>query len=62
MNKYERRAGILLHITSLPSRYGIGDLGPEARRFADFLAETGASYWQILPLNPIDAAAGYSPY
>ena len=57
-----RGSGILLHITSLPSAYGIGDLGPEAYRFADFLAETKQSIWQILPLNPTDLAHGNSPY
>lgn len=56
-----RGSGILLHITSLPSAYGIGDLGPWAYRFADFLAESGQSYWQILPLNPNDSKVG-SPY
>lgn len=59
----ERRAsGILLHITSLPSPYGIGDLGPSAYRFADFLAQARQSYWQILPLNPTSVACGNSPY
>ncbi len=57
----KRASGILLHITSLPSRYGIGDLGPEAYRFADFLAQSKQSYWQILPLNP-PSPMGYSPY
>jgi 4-alpha-glucanotransferase len=57
-----RGSGILLHITSLPSAYGIGDLGPEAYRWADFLAETKQSIWQILPLNPTDLAHGNSPY
>lgn len=57
-----RGSGILLHITSLPSRCGIGDLGPEAYRFADFLAETKQSFWQILPLNPTGLANGNSPY
>ena len=57
-----RGSGILVHITSLPSRYGIGDLGPEAYRFADFLSETKQSFWQILPLNPTDLAHGNSPY
>ena len=47
-----RGSGLLLHITSLPSRFGIGDLGPAAYRFADFLAAAGQTYWQILPLNP----------
>ena len=51
-----RGSGLLLHITSLPSRFGIGDLGPAAYRFADTLATAGQTYWQILPLNPaIDA-------
>jgi malto-oligosyltrehalose synthase/4-alpha-glucanotransferase len=60
--KNERGAGILLHITSLPSSFGIGDLGPEARRFADFLQASNQKYWQLLPLNPIEAGQGYSPY
>jgi 4-alpha-glucanotransferase len=57
-----RGSGILLHITSLPSPYGIGDLGPWAHRYADLLAETKQSYWQVLPLNPTDPAHGNSPY
>jgi 4-alpha-glucanotransferase len=55
-----RRAGLLLHITSLPSRFGIGDFGPEARRFVRFMNQSGAEVWQVLPLVP--AAAGNSPY
>jgi len=47
-----RGAGILLHPTSLPGRYEIGDLGPEAYDFADLLAESGQSLWQMLPLGP----------
>ncbi len=58
----ERGSGILLHITSLPSRYGIGDLGPDAYRFVDLLAEAGQKYWQVLPLNPTEGAFGHSPY
>jgi len=58
----ERSAGILMHITSLPSKYGIGDFGSEANRFVDFLAETNQQYWQILPLNPTKVGNGYSPY
>ena len=42
--------GVLLHISSLPSEYGIGDLGPGAYQFADILVERGIKYWQILPL------------
>jgi len=57
-----RASGILLPITSLPSRYGIGDLGPWAYRFIDFLAKSRQSYWQILPLNPTSTTFGNSPY
>jgi len=55
-----RTSGVLLHITSLPGRYGIGELGPEALRFADWLAEGGQRVWQILPLGPV--GYGESPY
>ncbi|HHZ17211.1 MAG TPA: 4-alpha-glucanotransferase [Clostridia bacterium] len=55
-----RAGGILLHPTSLPSRYGIGDLGPEAYQFIDFLAASHIKLWQVLPLNPI--GFGDSPY
>ena len=51
-----------MHITSLPSKYGIGDFGPAAYRFADFLKVAGQNYWQILPLNHTTAKTGYSPY
>jgi len=57
-----RGSGILLHITSLPSAFGIGDLGPGAYEFADFLSNTGQIYWQILPINPTDQEHGNSPY
>lgn len=57
-----RRSGILLHLTSLPSSFGIGDMGPSACRFADFLAESKQSLWQILPLNPTDPIHNDSPY
>jgi 4-alpha-glucanotransferase len=57
-----RSSGILLHLTSLPSESGIGGLGPEAYRFTAFLAAAHQHYWQILPLNPTDAAHGHSPY
>jgi len=60
MNK--RASGFLLHITSLPSKYGIGDLGPSAYEFADFLSKARQSYWQILPLNPTNTAYDNSPY
>jgi len=62
MSVIKRGSGILLHITSLPSPFGIGDIGPGAYRFADFLAETGQSCWQVLPLNPTDQATDNSPY
>ena len=55
-----RASGLLLHPTSLPGRFGIGDLGPEAHAFLDFLAETGQTWWQMLPLGPI--GYGESPY
>ncbi|WP_367867289.1 malto-oligosyltrehalose synthase [Pedobacter sp. WC2423] len=58
----ERGAGILMHITSLPSAFGIGDIGPEAINFMDFLASSGQKYWQILPLNPVLETQAYSPY
>ncbi len=56
----KRRSGILLHPTSLPSRFGIGDLGTEAYRFVDFLAESYQTVWQILPIGP--TGYGHSPY
>lgn len=55
-----RGAGVLLHPTSLPGPHGIGELGPEALRFVDFLREGGQSIWQMLPLGPTDP--GGSPY
>ena len=57
---FPRSSGILLHPTSLPGRFGIGDLGPEAYRFVDFLAAAGQSIWQVLPLGP--TGYGDSPY
>lgn len=56
----DRSSGILLHITSLPSPYGIGTLGEEAFAFVDFLAQSGQGYWQILPIHP--TGYGNSPY
>jgi 4-alpha-glucanotransferase len=58
--KFPRCSGILLHVTSLPSRFGIGDLGPSAYKFADFLCVAGQKIWQVLPLNP--TGYGDSPY
>ncbi|MBR4748577.1 MAG: 4-alpha-glucanotransferase [Abditibacteriota bacterium] len=56
----KRESGILCHITSLPGKYGMGDLGEDAFRFVDLLADTGQSLWQILPLSPVGGSA--SPY
>src|SRR5438445_13295071 len=58
--RFPRASGILLHPTSLPGRFGIGDLGDEAYRFADFLIASGQSLWQVLPLGP--TGYGDSPY
>lgn len=55
-----RKSGVLLHITSLPSKYGIGTLGKDAYRFADFLHAAGQSCWQLLPLG--QTSYGDSPY
>lgn len=55
-----RLSGVLLHPTSLPGAFGIGDLGPEAYKFVDFLIEAGQSLWQVLPLGP--TGYGDSPY
>ncbi len=57
---FERASGILLHPTSLPSRGGIGDLGPAAHEFVEFLAAAGQRLWQVLPLSPVGFAN--SPY
>ena len=56
----ERSSGILVHITSLPSKYGIGDFGAEAYKFIDFLVETKQKLWQILPLSPTNSPSPYS--
>ncbi len=58
--RFPRRSGVLMHPTSFPGRYGIGDLGDEALRFVDFLAAAGQAYWQVLPLSP--TGYGDSPY
>src|SRR2546421_8946266 len=57
---FPRSSGILLHPTSLPSRGGIGDFGPAAYEFLDFLVASGQSLWQVLPLGP--TGIGNSPY
>lgn len=58
--RFPRSCGTLLHPTSFPSLYGMGDLGPAALEFLDFLQETGQTIWQVLPLGP--TGAGNSPY
>ncbi len=58
----KRASGILAHITSLPSPFGTGDLGPDTWDFLDFLASSGQSYWQFLPTGPTDPLFGNSPY
>ena len=58
--RFQRSTGVLLHITSLPSYSGIGDLGPEAHNFLDFLAAAKQHVWQVLPLCP--TGYGNSPY
>jgi 4-alpha-glucanotransferase len=58
----DRGSGILLHITSLPSNEWVGNLGPGAYQFADFLARAGQHYWQVLPLTPPSPGECNSPY
>lgn len=60
MEKRERKTGVLLHITSLPSQYGVGDLGDEAYKFVDSISSNGITLWQILPTGP--TGFGDSPY
>jgi 4-alpha-glucanotransferase len=58
----KRVSGILLHISSLPGKYGVGDLGPQAYKFADFLKSSGQRLWQVLPVNPPSSTFHPSPY
>lgn len=58
----QRSSGILAHITSLPSPYGIGDLGLSSRKFIDYLVDCDQSYWQFLPTGPTHEPFDYSPY
>ena len=60
--KVRRGSGVLLHITSLPGRFGIGDVGPSAYEFIDFLKESCQQYWQVLPLGPVSRTFECSPY
>ena len=57
---FNRASGILFHPTSLPGPYGIGDIGPQAYRWVDFLSKSGCGLWQVLPLGP--TGYGDSPY
>ncbi len=58
----QRSSGILMHVTSVPSEFGIGDFGPTTYKFIDFLKQAGQNCWQILPLNHTTAKTGHSPY
>src|SRR5512137_1675227 len=58
--RFNRASGIILHPTSLPGSYGIGDLGPQAYHWLDWLADSGCMLWQVLPLGP--TGYGDSPY
>jgi 4-alpha-glucanotransferase len=58
----ERSSGMLLHITSLPGKYGIGTLGSEAREFANQLKKAGMRYWQVLPIGPVEGIFDFCPY
>jgi 4-alpha-glucanotransferase len=58
----KRGSGLLVHISSLDSLFGIGDIGPAAFKFVNFLEKAKQRYWQILPLNPTNLISGNSPY
>src|SRR5690625_7806359 len=58
--RFPRSCGTLLHPTSLPGRWGMGDFGREAHQFLDFLRESGQTIWQVLPLSPV--SYGNYPY
>lgn len=60
--KMERSSGVLIHISSLPGPYGIGDMGPAAYDFLKILEASGHRFWQLLPLNPTDKVYNHSPY
>ena len=57
----EKSSGLILHPTSLPSKYGIGDLGKESYEFVEFLSDSKTKIWQVLPLGITDNIE-YSPY
>ena len=58
----ERGAGVLMHLTSLAGPAYMGDIGPAAQQFADFLSRSKQSFWQLLPIQPTSASDGWSPY
>ena len=58
----KRSSGLLMHITSLPGKHGIGTMGKEAYEFVDLLKQGGQKYWQVLPFGPVSSDFGYSPY
>ncbi|MDR1651502.1 MAG: 4-alpha-glucanotransferase, partial [Synergistaceae bacterium] len=58
----DRKAGVLLHVSSLPGKYGVGDLGDFAYEFARIISDAGVSVWQMLPLVPTNGASAHSPY
>ena len=60
MENKTRESGILMPVSALPSRTGVGELGQQAYTFLELLQESGATIWQILPLNPV--GYGNSPY
>ena len=60
--EFNRSSGVFLHVASLPSEHGIGDLGVGARSFIDFLALADQHYWQFCPVGPTDPGLGNSPY
>ncbi len=60
MSRFSRGSGILLHPTSIPSKYGIGDLGENLIKFLELLKDNAQKYWQILPIGP--TGYGDSPY
>ena len=62
MLNYQRASGILMHLISLPSHFGIGDMGPYAYQFADMLYDSGQTLWQVLPLTTTSIDCGNSPY
>ena len=62
MKMKSRRSGVLLHVSSLPGPFGIGDLGPSAYEFVDFLAKSGQSLWSVLPINDVLPHEDSCPY